>query len=408
MVNGEPFMGKVRAILLLFIASIVTMGCSRVGFQSVPKQTCSSSNMSADTACSVQGQNLQYSFTFQTGQVDILFVDDNSGSMAHWQAQMAAGFSSLLSQISNLNYQIGITTTDISTTVNPVTGQVNPPDQANGNGAFQDGKLLQYTDTSGNLATDVNGNPIYYISPSTPNNQDLFAGTIQREETLYCEENGFQPAFCPSDVARGIYAVNDAITNYQDSNHSGFFRTGAPLALVMLNDSDECETGVSAADCGSDYVNDEPQTLIQNMNSTFPTKALSVYSIVVPNQQCVQDDTFTYPSGITTYGIIGTTYIALSDATSFMGLGNIVPGTVGNICSTNYSSQLATIGSMVAQNNNNSPIQLACNPQNLSISTQPASATAQLTYNVDSQNRLTFSNVPNGLTVTVSYQCSMY
>ncbi len=395
-------MGSVRTILIILAASVATIGCSRVGFQSMPKQTCSNSVTSADTSCAVQGLNLSYSFSFKTGQVDILFVDDNSGSMWQIQSHIAAAFNGFLSQISSLDYQIAITTMDVSSTINDVTGLPEQPKQANGNGAFQDGKFLEFTDTSGNQSG------AYVLTPSTPNAQNLFAGTIQRPETLYCQQNGFQDAYCPSDVTRGIYAVNDAIAN----NQNKFFRPGTHLAIVMVADSDECEDGVSAANCGSDYMKDEPQTLVQNMTSTFPTKSFSVHSIVVPNQQCATQDTHEYTyngTTIWTWGIVGNTLMSLaSPDSSLTSLGNIVPGAVGNVCASDYTSQLSNIGSIVANNSQRSPIQLACNPLNLSISTSPVLPASQLTYNIDSQNRITFGSLPNGITVNVSYQCPMY
>ncbi len=396
-----------RTLLLLFTAPIAIVGCSNVGFQSIPKQSCSSGNYSSGTSCTVQGQNLNYSFTFQTGDVDILFVDDNSGSMYKIQTGIASAFSNFLASISNLNYQIAVVTTDISTSINPVTGQVDPLNAANGNGAFQDGKFLEFTDTSGNPSGD------YVLTPSTPNANDLFAGTIQRQETLNCENSDFSPNDCPSDVPRGIYAVNDAISRDQNN----FFRPGAPLAVVVVSDSDECENGVSPENCGSDYLNDEPATLVQNMASKFPTQSFSVNSIVVPNVQCVQANTVTNPNGIETWGIIGTTYMDLSQANSSLtSLGNIVPGDVGDICLDSspyyqsYSQQLSNIGSLVAQHTQNNPIQLACtpDPKTISISTSPAQYMSQISYSIDSQNRVTFSNIPLGVQVTFSYECPRY
>ena len=398
-------MNHLRMLLLFIIASIATVGCSNVGFQSIPKQSCSSGNYSSGTSCFVEGQNLGYSFTFQTGDVDILFVDDNSGSMYQIQKGIASAFSSFLSNISNLNYQIAITTTDISTTVNPVTGQVDPPDAANGFGAFQDGKFLPFT-------TGPNGNPLYVLTPSTPELENLFEGTIQRQETLTCENDDFNPNDCPSDVARGIYAVNDAINR----NQNNFFRPGAHLAIVILSDSDECENGVSPENCGSDYLNDEPTTLVQNMASKFPTESFSVHSIVVPDVQCEQQDTVTNPNGILTYGIIGTTYMELSQPNSSLtSLGNIVSGDIGNICLDsvpyyqNYSQQLSDIGSIVAQHAQNNPIQLACDPDpnTISVSMSPPQSNP-IQYSINSQNQVTFTNVPLGEQVTFSYECPRY
>src|SRR6185436_15414002 len=98
-----------------------------------------------------------------------------------------------------------------------------------GYGAFQDGKFLQFTNTS------HQGSGLYVINKNTPNAQDLFQGTIQRSETLACDQSGFSAAACPSTDERGIYAANLAIKSGQHS----FFRQGAHLALVILSDENE-------------------------------------------------------------------------------------------------------------------------------------------------------------------------
>src|SRR5690606_8968839 len=54
------------------------------------------------------------------GRVDILLVDDNSGSMSAEQNLLAQRFSTFISRLSGLDWQIGITTTDV--TNDPVNG----------------------------------------------------------------------------------------------------------------------------------------------------------------------------------------------------------------------------------------------------------------------------------------------
>ena len=66
------------------------------------------------------------------GAVDILFVIDNSGSMDDEQEEMAKRFSSFLSLLFDLSWQVGITTTDLSDSNKYYTdGKLIPVDESN-------------------------------------------------------------------------------------------------------------------------------------------------------------------------------------------------------------------------------------------------------------------------------------
>ena len=99
------------AIALSISAAVV--GCSDVGFESVPKISCDGLNRDQDTSCYSSPNSLTISFSFRVGDVDILFVDDNSGSMYVEQQKMANAFPNFIANISNLFYQIAIINTDV-------------------------------------------------------------------------------------------------------------------------------------------------------------------------------------------------------------------------------------------------------------------------------------------------------
>src|ERR1700733_14795034 len=62
--------------------------------------------------CSSKTGNETFFQNSLTNSVDILMVIDNSPSMSIFQDRVAPGFSNLISSISNVNWQIGFTTTD--------------------------------------------------------------------------------------------------------------------------------------------------------------------------------------------------------------------------------------------------------------------------------------------------------
>ena len=79
-----------------------------------------------------------YTKNIDGGTLDILFIDDNSGSMSFEQARMANKFNEFINVLQNkkINYNIGITTTDIKT-------DSNPERSINKNGQLQNGDLIE-------------------------------------------------------------------------------------------------------------------------------------------------------------------------------------------------------------------------------------------------------------------------
>lgn len=124
--------------------------------------------------------------------VDILFVVDSSCSMADEQANLSANFQALLAhaQSQNLDYQIAVTTMDVS---------------PNGEqGAF------------------VGATPI--ITPSTPNPGQVFASNVD------VGTNG-------APFEQGLEATYLALSG--GGPNPGFLRSGANLVVVYLSDEDD-------------------------------------------------------------------------------------------------------------------------------------------------------------------------
>ena len=130
-----------------------------------------------------------------TKRVDVLFVIDNSGSMAEEQAELGKRFDSLLGHIQSLDYHIGIISTDVP------AGQ---------------GKLLSYK-TNTNQDTGIR-----ILKPSTSNKKELFLTTVQ------------MGAYGSNDE-RPFHALKLAI-EHKDDHNAGFFRDGVELSVVVVTD----------------------------------------------------------------------------------------------------------------------------------------------------------------------------
>jgi hypothetical protein len=390
-------MKSLTYISLVLVAAGIVAGCSDVGFKSVPKLSCSDIARDQNTTCENKPNFVQVTFTFGVGDVDILFVDDNSGSMFMEQQKMANAFPNFLSTLSNLFYQIAIVTTDVS--ASPGNAAPRP---ANGNGAFQDGKFLVFQDEQ------KVSSGLTMIDRSTPNAESLFRGTIQRQESLDCDKSGFLAAACPSSDERGIYAANLAIKR----GNKKFFRPGAHLAVVVLSDEDERgQGGVKVGDPQLE-ADDLPVSLLTSLSEFYPTKSLSVHSIVTNDEACrkLQTQTSQY-GGKPTLGFIGLQYMALSSPTAdLLSVGNLLNGVVGSICADNYVSQMGNVGLNIRDNTDNAPKQLACtpDPSEMKVVTNPTGYENQIQYSIDSQNRIVFSNLPTGVKVSFSYECPRY
>jgi hypothetical protein len=346
----------------------------------------------------------EYTKTANGGLVDILFVDDNSGSMSFEQANIANRFSSFLSALDAryIDYRIGVTTTDVSSAATSVTTDdstsaalYNEARPINQNGALLDGSLVGGT----------------YITAAMSNREQLFKSFIQRPETIQCENflrqyPTAQPpaaglhANCPNGDERGIFAANLFVTK----NPASFIRPNAHLAIVFLADEDE-RSGLYLNASNVAYQlesNDQPETLVSNVKSLYSGKSLSVHSIIVRpgDSSCLnQQSNQMGPNGsygITKNAVLGSYGAKYAQATS------LTDGILGDICANDYGSQLATISANIVDRI--SEITLACeNPGNLAVTLAPPQS--QITWTVVG-NRLQFSEaLPAGTQVKLKYSC---
>lgn len=383
--------------ILLGLAVGYYVGCSPVKFDK-DESINRCQNFAQDCVTESGKDYFDYNATASGGLVDILFVNDNSGSMSYEQNQIAARFSDFLGELDDrfIDYRIAITTTDVSHPTN------NPPAPGNGNGSLQDGKLIPFS--NGKL----------FISSSDANRETLFASNIKRAETLQCEEllrqypTGTIPTNqmrekCPSGDERGIYAANLSVANHG----SKWIRQNAHLAIVFLADEDERSSAYNLTPSYKLEASDMPQTLISKVAQMYGSKTLSLHSIIVKpgslksghtaeevaekairihevdyrgnpvensenkpknffngyDSACLSAQSNQVNAGYANAvrGSVGYIYA----------LGSLMTeGVIGNICASNYGSQLINIGTNIV--NRLSELNLACeNPMDLSVDLTP-------------------------------------
>lgn len=299
---------------------------------------CAPVEFTKDTYCGtdcvfVNGKReYKYEIIPNEGKVDILFVSDNSGSMSFEQKQMANRFATFIEELDrrNVNYRIGITTTDISSPTN-VARLINQQ------GALQDGKLIHL------------GSNRYYISKETfvdtASRVAAFSAAIQRPETRHCElflnSQGGVPTTasyninCPSGDERALYAASLTI----ERNDQSFLRAGAHLAIVVLSDEDARSQAYNSSSQFALESKDQVGYLQQLMANQYAAKLLKVHAIIIkPGDLSCLESQNNQTNRVR--GSEGHIYAQAAQQTG---------GIVGNICANDYGSQLYDIASNIGE-----------------------------------------------------------
>ena len=303
----------------------------------------------------------EISHELSLGKLDILFVVDNSSSMAEEHRSLAQQFSSFLNDIKDVDYHIAVITTDISAS----------PGNLNRNQYYQDGRFIPIGNRKYLRNENLGGRPSQQIVAD-------FRKAIEREETKRCDmrnqpqeaEDKYDRLYqrkqesiaCPSSDERGTYAINLAIEN---PVHRSFFRPSAHFMMLVLTDED--------IRSGAEYINqygfehyqleayDEPEFLVENISKRFPkTKTFNFFSIIIPpgDSSCLAEQNRNRARGSGSgRGYYGREYARLSSASGDLkSYGNLLEGGIISICSRNYGHQLKR----VAVSAQTSRVPLAC------------------------------------------------
>lgn len=387
------------------IAGISLLGafvaCSPKQFSTEPSSSgCQSSGQSCVTQ---NGKDyFDVTTTVAGGKVDILIVDDNSASMSYEQANLGTRFSNFIQNLESkqIDYRIGVVTTDISSAANPARA-------VNQNGALQDGKLIAFADGS------------KFLTPNSGNlsqKETAFKGVIQRPETLACEQyiisnvtqcraNGISDyacissasytagynQVCPSGDERGIYAARLAVEN----NPDGFMRTDADLAVIVLSDEDVRGQLYTSGGAYSMEDKDKSLSFVNYMASSFPSKKYAAHAIVVPSN----DSACLSSQSSQTLGVVGG-----SSGVEYEWLRYRTGGTQGSICASDYTSILQNIFNNVSTNLVDR-VSLACSsPSDLTVAIGNNSDTS-ISWVVQTNVVVFNKKLSAGTKVRVTYSC---
>jgi hypothetical protein len=336
-------------------------------------------------------------------QVDILFVDDNSGSMSFEQNQMASRFPKFVETLDsrNIDYHIGVITTDIEDSNNPAR-------EINQTGALQNGNLISLSNSS------------YYLTKDSSNKISEFNSIIKRTETLQCDNyiknaiskniardsSEYSKGYyqnCPSQDERGIYAARLAI----EKNKNDFIRPKANLAIIIISDENNRSSG--STDSSNSYSlkkEDSPEELVKFVNTKFESKTLNVHSIVVKSgdNKCLQIQNTQLQGYVTSN--FGSSYETLSNLTSGkIGTICVCSNTSETGCEKDYTKQLGDISASIIEKLNAITLSGCQNPSNIKIEN---STDSTLSISVTEANQIKFNKpLEPGSKAKVSYECSL-
>lgn len=287
---------KKSFIFAIFIISLFGFGCTQQSFEKYQEESVLDNNVF----------NTSFSQKALEKKVDLLVVVDNSRSMRADQDKLSREFRSFVSQLSDADYRIAVTTTDTSS-----PGFENTP------GYW--GNLDLIVDTGKN-----------YISKKDSNPEELFSYIINRPETASCDQSKGQQD-CASFDERPLAAIKMAIDKREAINR-GFFREDADLAILIISDEDETEFPD-----GSYF---SAQDLVSHISSEFSdTKKTLGFVIAIRDQD---QNCFDTQALDTVTGALAVSYgIRIGE------LADITGGFKVNICNENFGGDLKQISEFV-------------------------------------------------------------
>lgn len=292
--------GSVHIVLKLSIVMLFTSACTEVQFGATADYVAPGSK--GDPGVTVGVPKTSYFFVRRAA--DILFVIDNSGSMAEEQSLLQSGFPSFTSALNTysggtLDWHIAITSTDVA---QPGTGK--------------QGALIPFSGAAAGT---------FFLDNSM--NVNLANSAFQTAVILGTGGSGDE---------RGIAAARmTAEREFTGGISKGFIRADTPLSIIVLSDEDERSTQ-NPADSGYTPLEpiDEPVNFVTGIQaldtvSVIP-KTITFHSIVTSTQACLDG-----PGAF-----MGTTYMAFSQLTN---------GIIGDICALNqtYQNQLNSLAANI-------------------------------------------------------------
>jgi hypothetical protein len=202
--------------------SVLLPGCQDYGFEELPRSVIKEKRWSQTISVS--------------SSADILFVVDNSGSMAGEQVQLGESFGSFVSVLNDKfgeTFHIAIVTTGMESQNCPACSASIPGSCIN-----ETGENGRFQDRRGHI-TWTAGEPIFdFVTERecrvvTNDNTNCFYDVGQERGIALVGTTG-------CGFERGLAPLIPALDSLRGSYNAGFLREDATLAVIIISDEDDC------------------------------------------------------------------------------------------------------------------------------------------------------------------------
>ncbi|MCB0348352.1 MAG: VWA domain-containing protein [Bdellovibrionales bacterium] len=252
-------------------------------------------------------------------KLDILFVIDDSGSMAPYQTNLSNNFSAFISDFITKGYDFRIAVITSSAWEAGFYGNATSQNRA------------KFRSASGNAILD----------PSTPDIETAFSQNISAGTTGNGDERPFQ-------------SIQVALEHSFNSGY-GFPRSDAYMAVIVVTDEDDYSNSTTTClqpnatggcnnnayspawthpDMATHQISNYKEYLRQKTGSTAEIPRYNVSTIAVLDSACKND-----PS----------THAAAMIGTRMMDMASSTDGVQGSICDTNFSASLNLIQQQISE-----------------------------------------------------------
>lgn len=262
-------------IAALLSCSAVVAGCSQAAFDYTGEKLVP------------LGDRFSESFTQNKaqGEVDILIVSDNSSSMAAQQEKLSERFTQFTQAFNQIDYQIGVITTDVESNTSNSKGALN----------------------------QLPGQQTRILKSGTSSADTVFASLVKTGTSGSGNEQPMMASMMAFDK--------------RNSENAGFFRDSTDVAILVLSDEDEMSNGATGTTASE---------VVQKFQSIWgESKRLMAFGIIIqPGDQACLAQQLNDSAG----GSFGTRTADLARLTG---------GETFSICDSDYSESLKAIGEKV-------------------------------------------------------------
>lgn len=356
------------------------LSCNAVNFTESMSEDCTGGDCyNPDTVEEICGdnddqcrivENFKIGAMLENRPIDFIFVVDASGSMKADLLKLGHGFSSLISQIEEMDWRMMFTLAwsegSASDGYNVYTG----PQPYNGQ--FMKPQLSR-------------GSPInqYYLDKHTSDYEQVFLNTLVNADFY------MTPGIMSKGPEQPLRSLKFAFERLANGDSYVPLRENADVVVIIITDTDEC-----SAD-GTWYQPRSPgaataHEVVNAFRDGFPEKQLLAFSVLIKpgDSGCLRSH---YPSGRNMYGIFVSELSGMTEGKNI------------SICESDYSSELA-FSSRIIRVSQEGSVKLSQKPSSVNFVQVEFLRGSQVPWDLDGREIQFERDLDPGTEIRVTYE----